>query len=110
LYPSRGIGQPAARRSGLDCPESPGARRERRYGTPAELRRTYGAILNHEAVLARPPEHGLSGSQVHSTHRMAVSVAAGLLVLLAAFSVLQDSSCGAPRNNATPRHAHYGIQ
>jgi serine/threonine protein kinase len=63
--------------------------RERRYGTPAELAADLRRYLNHEAVLARPPSTAYRARKYIRRHRMAVSVAAGLLVLLAAFSVLQ---------------------
>ena len=63
--------------------------RERRYGTPAELAADLRRYLNHEAVLARPPSTAYRARKYIRRHRVAVSVSAGLMVLLAAFSVLQ---------------------
>jgi eukaryotic-like serine/threonine-protein kinase len=63
--------------------------RERRYGTPAELAADLRRYLNHEAVLARPPSTAYRARKYVRRHRVAVSVSAGLMVLLAAFSVLQ---------------------
>jgi pentatricopeptide repeat protein len=63
--------------------------RERRYGTPAELAADLRRYLNHEAVLARPPSTAYRARKYIRRHRVAVSVSAGLMALLAAFSVLQ---------------------
>ena len=63
--------------------------RERRYGTPAELAADLRRYLNHEAVLARPPSTAYRARKYIRRHRVAVGVTAGLMVLLAAFSVLQ---------------------
>jgi eukaryotic-like serine/threonine-protein kinase len=63
--------------------------RERRYGTPAELAADLRRYLNHEAVLARPPSTAYRARKYIRRHRVAASVSAGLMVLLAAFSVLQ---------------------
>jgi serine/threonine protein kinase len=63
--------------------------RARRYGTPAELAADLRRYLNHEAVLARPPSTVYRARKYIRRHRAAVSVTAGLMVLLAAFSVLQ---------------------
>jgi eukaryotic-like serine/threonine-protein kinase len=63
--------------------------RERRYGTPAELAADLRRYLNHEAVLARPQSTAYRARKYFRRHRVAVSVTAGLMVLLAAFSVLQ---------------------
>jgi non-specific serine/threonine protein kinase/serine/threonine-protein kinase len=63
--------------------------RERRYGTPAELAADLRRYLNHDAVLARPPSTAYRARKYIRRHRVAVSVSAGLMVLLAAFSVLQ---------------------
>jgi serine/threonine protein kinase len=63
--------------------------RERRYGTPADLAADLRRYLNHEAVLARPPSTAYRARKYIRRHRVAVSVTAGLMVLLAAFSVLQ---------------------
>jgi eukaryotic-like serine/threonine-protein kinase len=63
--------------------------RDRRYGTPAELAADLRRYLNHEAVLARPPSRVYRARKYIRRHRVAVGVTAGLMVLLAAFSVLQ---------------------
>ncbi len=63
--------------------------RDRRYGTPAEMAADLRRYLNHEAVLARPPSSAYRARKYIRRHRVAVSVTAGLMVLLAAFSVLQ---------------------
>jgi eukaryotic-like serine/threonine-protein kinase len=63
--------------------------RERRYGAPAELAADLRRYLNHEAVLARPPNTAYRARKYIRRHRVAVSVTAGLVVLLAGFSVLQ---------------------
>jgi eukaryotic-like serine/threonine-protein kinase len=63
--------------------------RERRYGTPAELAADLRRYLNHEAVLARPPSTAYRVRKYIRRHRAAVGVTAGLMVLLAVFSVLQ---------------------
>jgi serine/threonine protein kinase len=63
--------------------------RERRYATPAELAADLRRYLNHGAVLARPPSTAYRARKYIRRHRVAVGVSAGLMVLLAAFSVLQ---------------------
>src|ERR1700734_3204936 len=63
--------------------------RDRRYGTPAEMAADLRRYLNHEAVLARPPNSVYRARKYIRRHRVAVSVTAGLMILLAAFSVLQ---------------------
>ena len=63
--------------------------RERRYGTPAELAADLRRYINHEAVLARPPSTAYSVRKYIRRHRVAVGVGAGLVVLLAVFSILQ---------------------
>ena len=63
--------------------------RERRYGTPADLAADLRRYLNHEAVLARPQNTAYRARKYIRRHRVAVSVTAGVVVLLAAFSVLQ---------------------
>jgi len=63
--------------------------RDRRYGTPADLAADLRRYLNHEAVLARPPSKAYRARKYFRRHRVAVSVTVGLMVLLAAFSVLQ---------------------
>jgi serine/threonine protein kinase/tetratricopeptide (TPR) repeat protein len=63
--------------------------RDRRYGTPAEMAADLRRYLNHEAVLARPPSTVYRARKYIRRHRVTVSVTAGLVVLLAVFSVLQ---------------------
>jgi eukaryotic-like serine/threonine-protein kinase len=63
--------------------------RARRYGAPSELAADIRRYLNHEPVVARPASPGYRLRKYTRRHRVAVSVAAGLVLLFAAFSVLQ---------------------
>jgi len=63
--------------------------RARRYGAPSELAADLRRYLSHEPVLARPASAGYRLCKYARRHRIAVGVAAGLVLLLAAFSVLQ---------------------
>jgi serine/threonine protein kinase len=63
--------------------------RGRRYGTPTELATDIRRYLNNEAVLARPASVGYQLRKYARRHRVALGVAAGLVLVLAAFSVLQ---------------------
>jgi eukaryotic-like serine/threonine-protein kinase len=63
--------------------------RARRYGTPSELAADIRRYLNHEPVVARPASTGYRLRKYTRRHRVAVLAAAGLVLLLAAFSVLQ---------------------
>jgi len=63
--------------------------RARRYGAPSELAADIRRYLNYEPVSARPASAGYRLRKYTRRHRVAVSVAAGLVLLLAAFSVLQ---------------------
>ena len=63
--------------------------RNRRYGTPSELADDLRRYLNHEPVLARPASAGYRLRKYVRRHRVGVSVAAAMALLLAAFSVLQ---------------------
>ena len=63
--------------------------RARRYGAPSELAADLRRYLNHEPVVARPASAGYRLRKYVRRHRVAVGVAAGLVLLLAAFSVLQ---------------------
>jgi eukaryotic-like serine/threonine-protein kinase len=63
--------------------------RARRYGTPSELAADIRRYLNHEPVVARPASVGYQLRKYARRHRVAMGVAAGLVLLLAAFSVLQ---------------------
>jgi eukaryotic-like serine/threonine-protein kinase len=63
--------------------------RARRYGAPSELAADIRRYLNHEPVAARPASAGYRLRKYTRRHRAAVGVAAGLVLLLAAFSILQ---------------------
>jgi serine/threonine protein kinase/tetratricopeptide (TPR) repeat protein len=63
--------------------------RVRRYGSPSELAADIRHYLNHEPVVARPASTGYRLRKYTRRHRVAVLVAAGLVLLLAAFSILQ---------------------
>jgi eukaryotic-like serine/threonine-protein kinase len=63
--------------------------RARRYGTPSELAADIRRYLNHEPIVARPASTGYRLRKYARRHRLAVIVAAALMLLLAAFSVLQ---------------------
>jgi serine/threonine protein kinase/TolA-binding protein len=63
--------------------------RARRYGTPSELAADIRRYLNHEPVVARPASVGYQLRKYARRHRVAVGVASGLVLVLAAFSVLQ---------------------
>lgn len=63
--------------------------RTRRYGAPSELASDIRRCLNHEPVLARPATVGYRLRKYTRRHRVALTVAAGLMLLLLAFSVLQ---------------------
>jgi len=63
--------------------------RARRYGAPSELAADIRRHLNHEPVEARPASAGYRLRKYARRHRVAVAVVAGLVLLLAAFSVLQ---------------------
>ena len=63
--------------------------RARRYGGPSELAADLRRYLDHEPVEARPASVGYRLRKYTRRHRVAVGVTAGLLLLLAAFSVLQ---------------------
>jgi eukaryotic-like serine/threonine-protein kinase len=63
--------------------------RTRRYGTPSELAADLKRFLNHEPVIARPASPGYRLRKYIRRHRVAMSVGAGLLLVLLAFSVVQ---------------------
>ncbi len=63
--------------------------RARRYGTPSELAADIRRYLDHEPVVARPASAGYRLRKYARRHRVAVAAVAGLVLLLAAFSVLQ---------------------
>jgi eukaryotic-like serine/threonine-protein kinase len=63
--------------------------RTRRYGTPSELAADLTRYLGHEPVAARPASTGYRLGKYVRRHRLAVTIAAALVILLAAFSILQ---------------------
>jgi non-specific serine/threonine protein kinase/serine/threonine-protein kinase len=63
--------------------------RARRYGTPSELAADIRRYLSHEPVVARPASVGYLMRRYARRHRVAMGVAAGLALVLTAFSVLQ---------------------
>ena len=63
--------------------------RSRRYGTPSELAADIRRYLNHEPVVARPASAGYQLRKYLRRHRATVGVAAGLVLLLSAFLILQ---------------------
>jgi serine/threonine protein kinase len=63
--------------------------RTRRYGTPSELAADLKRFLNHEPVIARPASTGYRLRKYIRRHRVAMSVGAGLLLVLVVFSVVQ---------------------
>ncbi len=63
--------------------------RARRYGTPSELAADIERHLSHQPVLARRASIGYRARKYVRRHSVAVGVAASLVVLLAAFAVLE---------------------
>ncbi len=63
--------------------------RARRYGAPSELAADVRRYLNHEPVVARPASAGYRARKYARRHRVALSAVAGLVLLLAAFSLIQ---------------------
>jgi eukaryotic-like serine/threonine-protein kinase len=63
--------------------------RARRYGAPSELAADIGRYLNLEPITARPASVGYRLRKYTRRHRVGVILAAGLVLLLAAFSILQ---------------------
>jgi eukaryotic-like serine/threonine-protein kinase len=63
--------------------------RTRRYGAPSELAADIRRHLNHQPVEARPASTAYRIRKYARRHWVAVGVAAGLLLLFAAFSLLQ---------------------
>ena len=65
--------------------------RARRYGTPSELAADIGRYLNNEPVVARPASTAYRLQKYVRRHRVGVAVAAGLVLLLAGFAVMQGA-------------------
>jgi len=63
--------------------------RARRYGAPSELAADIRRYLDNRPVMACPASAGYRLRKYVRRHRVTVGVAAGLVLLLAAFSVLQ---------------------
>jgi len=63
--------------------------RTRRYGTPSELAADLKRYLSHEPVMARPSSAAYRLRRYFRRHRLAMSVGAGLLFVLAVFAVVQ---------------------
>ncbi len=63
--------------------------RSRRYGTPSELAADLGRHLRDEAVVAGPATAGYVVGKYVRRHRIAVGAATGLVLLLAAFLIVQ---------------------
>ena len=63
--------------------------RTRRYGTPSDLAADLARYLNHEPVVARPASTGYRLQKYVRRHRIVVSAAAGLVMMLGAFVVMQ---------------------
>ena len=63
--------------------------RDRRYGTPMELAADIERYLNHEPIVARPASTPYRVGKYVRRHRVGVTVAAALVLLLAGFAVLQ---------------------
>jgi tetratricopeptide (TPR) repeat protein len=63
--------------------------RTRRYGTPSELAADLRRYLKNEPVLAQPASASYRLKKYARRHRVGVSVAAGLMLLLAGFMVVQ---------------------
>ncbi len=62
---------------------------QRRYATASELSADLGRYLSHEPVLARPASAGYRVQKYVRRHPVGVSVAAGVVFLLTAFTVMQ---------------------
>ena len=63
--------------------------RARRYGTPSDLSADIGRYLHNEPVVARPARTGYRLQKYVRRHRVGVAVAAGMVLLLAGFAVMQ---------------------
>jgi eukaryotic-like serine/threonine-protein kinase len=63
--------------------------RTRRYGTPSELAADLQRFLRHDPVIARPDSTGYRLRKYIRRHRVAMSVGAGVLLVLLVFSVVQ---------------------
>ncbi len=75
----------------LDCISLKALERDRarRYGTPSELAADITRYLNHEPVEARPASARYRLLKYARRHRMAVGVAASLVILLTGFAIVE---------------------
>jgi non-specific serine/threonine protein kinase/serine/threonine-protein kinase len=63
--------------------------RSRRYGTPSEFGVDIQHFLNNEPVTARPASRAYRVQKYVRRHRLGISIAAAVLLVLVAFSVMQ---------------------
>ncbi|MGA3092127.1 MAG: tetratricopeptide repeat protein [Terriglobales bacterium] len=68
--------------------------RARRYATPSELTSDIGRYLRHEPVTARPASAGYKLRKYVRRHRLAVSAAVAMALLVAGFAVVQAIQLG----------------
>jgi serine/threonine protein kinase len=61
--------------------------RTRRYGSPSELAAEIDRFLHHQPIIARPPSTLYKTRKFARRHRVGVSVASAIALLLVAFSV-----------------------
>jgi eukaryotic-like serine/threonine-protein kinase len=61
--------------------------RIRRYGTPSEITADIERFLSHQPIIARPPSTAYKFKKFVRRHRVGVSVASCLILLLIAFSI-----------------------
>lgn len=61
----------------------------RRYASPSELSADIGRYLSHEPVLARPASAAYRARKYVRRHPVGVAIAAGLVLLLAGFTIMQ---------------------
>ena len=62
----------------------------RRYATASELSADIGRYLSHEPVMARPASAAYRARKYVRRHPVGITVAAGLVLLLAGFTVMQS--------------------
>jgi eukaryotic-like serine/threonine-protein kinase len=68
--------------------------RARRYGTPMELAANIERYLNSEPIVARPASATYRLRKYVRRHRFSVAVAAGIILLLTGFAVIQAVQIG----------------
>jgi len=72
--------------------------RAQRYGSPQELAADIRRYLNNEAVLAAPPSMAYLAGKFVRRHRLGVALAAGGVLVIAAFAVMMTVSAGRVAN------------